>query len=180
MDLPTAIDILDVLLDEMVRQGILPVRRYEDMSASDREKLVKLLVARYADDSKDLVDELLNSCNALLRLHYDTGNPSARGLEVTHQARAVMLKFKQLDRGAIKANTTLPSVNFSNVNFSAFTNFKSVSRNKNSFCRLLNRFSNSSKQASKVAGPCGPFKTREDALADAQSNCDDDSEPLTD
>jgi hypothetical protein len=45
----TAVDVIDVILDELVTLRILPVARYEDMSAGDREKLVRLLVARYGE-----------------------------------------------------------------------------------------------------------------------------------
>ena len=49
MDTATAVDVIDVVLDELVTLKVLPVKRYEDMSAADRAKLVDLLVTRYGE-----------------------------------------------------------------------------------------------------------------------------------
>jgi hypothetical protein len=49
MNLITAADVVDVILDELVTLKVLPVKRYEDMSTEDRARLVDLLVTRYGD-----------------------------------------------------------------------------------------------------------------------------------
>jgi len=49
MDISTAVDVIDVLLDELVTLRVLPLQRYEDMSTDDRSKLVDLLMTRYRE-----------------------------------------------------------------------------------------------------------------------------------
>jgi len=49
MDTATAVDVIDVVLDELFTLRVLPLKQYEAMTKEDREKLVTLLVTRYGE-----------------------------------------------------------------------------------------------------------------------------------